>query len=232
MAKSLKDEFVTRGYVRIDAAVAPDLLTDLRRRMNVAMATHERQATVKLGDDVQAAPLIVTAPLRVAFDALLGSGGWTEPEALEDLRVKLPSSSRPNWWHIDVFERGPETRDQDASTWRASPRCGGVGLLVLLLLSDVGPTDGATAVRAGSHHAIAKRLAAAGDDGLSLGDLLNGGIDAETADSPVVLTTGRAGTAFLCHPMLVHAALSNTGASPSYWALPPIRLFDPKELHL
>jgi hypothetical protein len=223
MTTSLKDAFDTQGYVRIDGAVAPDRIGDLRRRMDEALAGREVRPTVKLGDDAEAAPLIVTAPLRAAFDALLGPGRWFEPAVLEDLRVKFPSAPGPHWWHIDVFERGPETNDEDALTWRAGPRCGGVGLLVLLLLSDVGPADGATAMRAGSHRAVARRLETAGDGGLSLGELLGLGIDAETADAPVELAAGPAGTAFLCHPMLVHAALSHTGASPSYWALPTIR---------
>ena len=224
MAPSLKDTFDAQGYVRIDGAIEPDRLTDLRRRMDEALAGCEAGPTVKLGDDAEAAPLIVTAPLRAAFDALLGPGRWREPEGLEDLRVKLPSSPGPYWWHIDVFERGLETQDEDALSWRASPRCGGVGLLALLLLSDVGPADGATAMRVGSHRAVARRLGAAGDGGLSLGELLDLGIDAETADAPVHLAAGPAGTAFLCHPMLVHAALSHTGEGPSYWALQAIRL--------
>lgn len=226
MATALKDEFETHGYVRVDAVLVPDRLAVLRRRMDQAIAGLAPRLTMRLDDDVEAADLIATAPLRDAFDALLGPGRWTRPEALEDLRVKRPNPSQPVWWHIDVFERGPHTVDDDALTWRASPRCGGVGLLVLLLLSDVGPTDGATALRAGSHRAVARRLDAAGDDGLSLGELLDLGIDEDTADAPVVLTTGPAGTAFLCHPMLVHSALPHTGAAPSYWALPPIRFAD------
>jgi hypothetical protein len=178
---------------------------------------------VKLGDDAEGALLIATPPLRAAFDALLGPGRWAEPEVLEDLRVKFPGRPQPCWWHIDVFERGPQTVDEDLFSWRASSRCGGVGLLVVLLLSDAGPADSVTALRAGSHRAVARRLEAAGADGLSLGDLLALGIDEETAGAPVVMTTGDAGTAFLCHPMLVHAAMAHTGDAPSYWALPAIR---------
>jgi hypothetical protein len=218
----LKDAFDAQGFVRIDGVVRPDRLADLRRRMGEALAGRESRAIVKLGDDAEAAPLITAAPLRAAFDTLLGAGAWLEPAVLEDLRVKLPSHRQPLWWHIDVFEQGPLTTDDDLLSWRASRRCGGVGLLVLLLLSDVGPDDAATALRVGSHRAVARRLDAA--DSVSLGELLDLGIDAETADAPVVLTTGAAGTAFLCHPMIVHAALSHTGASPSYWALPAIRV--------
>lgn len=217
-----KDEFDADGYVRIDGAVAPDLLTDARRRMDAALAHHEPRGAVKLGDDPFCAPLIATPRLRAAFDALLGPGGWIEPEALEDLRIKFPAPQRL-WWHVDVFERGPQTRDEDVLTWRVSPSSGGVGLLVLLLLSDVEPTDGATALRVGSHHAVARRVDAVGDQGLSLGELLELGIDADTAAAPVALAAGPAGAAFLCHPMLVHAALPHTGTSPSYWALPQVR---------
>jgi hypothetical protein len=224
MAAALKDEFDRCGYVRIDGAVDASLAAALRHRMAEASRKREAASTVKLGDDAEGAPLITAPPLRAAFDALLGPGRWLEPEVLEDLRVKFPGPPRPGWWHIDVFERGPRTVDGDLSSWRASARCGGVGLLVVLLLSDVGPADSATALRAGSHRAVARRLDAAGADGLSLGELLEGGIDAETASAPVVFTTGAAGAAFLCHPMLVHAAMPHTGDAPSYWALPAIRL--------
>jgi hypothetical protein len=224
MAAALKEEFDRCGYVRIDGAVDARLAAGLRDRMAEASRGRQAGPTVKLGDDAAGAPLIMSPPLRAAFDALLGSGRWVKPDVLEDLRVKFPGPPRPGWWHIDVFERGPLTVDEDLFSWRASPGCGGVGLLVLLLLSDVGPADCATALRAGSHRAVARRLKAAGAAGLSLGELLALGIDAGTADAPVSLTTGPAGTAFLCHPMLVHAAMPHTGDAPSYWALPVIRL--------
>jgi hypothetical protein len=220
---SIKDEFESSGCVRVDAGIALNLLAGLRRRMDEALTGVERSATVKLGDDAQAAPLIATAPLCAAFDGLLGPDRWIRPAALEDLRVKFPARAQPASWHVDVFEQGPQTRDDDVLTWRASTRCGGVGLLVLLLLSDVGPDDAATAIRLGSHRAVAKHLSAAGAAGLSLDELLGLGIDAETESAPIILTTGAAGTAFLCHPLLVHTAQANTGAAPSYWALPPIR---------
>jgi len=223
MNSSLKDRFDERGYVRIDDALAPEGIAGLRRRMDGALAAAGPHPVVKLGDDAEAASLLAGPPLRAAFDALLGPGGWIPPDVLEDVRIKRPAQDRPDWWHVDVFERGPQTQDEDLMSWRAGPGCGGVGLLVLLLLSEVGPADGATALRVGSHGAVAKRLDSAGDEGLSLGELLDLGIDAETAHLPVELTTGPAGTAFLCHPLLVHTALAHTGERPSYWALPPIR---------
>lgn len=224
MPSPLQTAFATDGYVRIERAVPLDLADSLRRRMAEAALTHAPRPTIKLGDDPQAAALLTSAPLQAAFDALLGPGAWIAPTALEDLRVKNPAPPQPPWWHIDVFERGPQTTDEDLLSWRASPRCGGVGLLVLLLLSDVTDTDAPTALRAGSHHAVARHLAATGDDGLALGDLLARGIAADTADAAVALTTGPAGAAYLCHPMLVHAALANTGDGPSYWALPAVRV--------
>jgi hypothetical protein len=231
MAMSLKDEFDAKGYVRIDGALSPVQLADLRHRMDEALAGREIRSTMKLGDDREAADLVTTAPLRAAFNALLGSGSWLEPLVLEDLRIKFPAPPEPLWWHIDVFEHGVQTSDEDVLSWRASPRCGGVGLLVLLLLSDVSRTDAATAMRVGSHRTVARYLDAAGEDGLSLGELLDSGIDVETADASIDLTIGSAGTAFLCHPMLVHAALPHTGASQSYWALPAIRLAENEPQH-
>jgi len=93
--------------------------------------------------------------------------------------------------------------------------------LMLFLFSDVGDDDGPTRLRVGSHLDIARRLAPAGEAGLSLRELVADGIPA-TARRPEALATGPAGTVFLCHPLLVHAGQAHRGARPRFLAQPPL----------
>jgi hypothetical protein len=39
---------------------------------------------------------------------------------------------------------------------------------------------------------------------------------------PEALATGRAGTVYLCHPFLVHAAQPHRGSTPRFLAQPPL----------
>ena len=43
-----------------------------------------------------------------------------------------------------------------------------------------------------------------------------------TAGRPEVLATGEAGTVYLCHPFLVHAAQAHLGRYPRFMAQPPL----------
>jgi hypothetical protein len=90
----------------------------------------------------------------------------------------------------------------------------------------VGPDDAPTRIRAGSHLDIARRLAPAGEAGLTLRDLAVNGFD-ETAHRLEVLATGEAGTVYLCHPFLVHAAQPHRGTRPRFMAQPPLLPAEP-----
>lgn len=91
---------------------------------------------------------------------------------------------------------------------------------MLFLFSDVGENDAPTRLRAGSHLDVAKILQPAGDEGLSFMELaqkLNA-----TNDRKEILATGKAGTVFLCHPFIVHAAQDHRGEAPKFMAQPPL----------
>src|SRR5690606_3549657 len=94
-------------------------------------------------------------------------------------------------------------------------------LLMLFLFSDVGADDAPTRLRVGSHIDMARRLAPVGEQGLSLRELAADGF-AESAERPVELATGEAGTVYLCHPFLVHAAQPHRGTRPRFMAQPPL----------
>jgi hypothetical protein len=86
------------------------------------------------------------------------------------------------------------------------------------LFSDVGENDAPARIRIGSHREIARLLEPATEAGLRVSE-----IDYEaTAGRPEVLATGEAGTVYLCHPFLVHAAQAHRGTQPRFMAQPPL----------
>ena len=46
---------------------------------------------------------------------------------------------------------------------------------------------------------------------------------------PLAFATGEAGTVFLCHPRLVHAAQPHSGARPRFLAQPPLLARQPSD---
>jgi hypothetical protein len=50
------------------------------------------------------------------------------------------------------------------------------------------------------------------------------------ADRREALATGEAGTVYLCHPFLVHAAQMHRGSQPRFIAQPPLGLAEPYQL--
>jgi hypothetical protein len=64
-------------------------------------------------------------------------------------------------------------------------------------------------------------LAPVGESGLSLREPAANAF-AETATRREVLATGEAGTVYLCHPFLVHAAQVHRGTRPRFLAQPPL----------
>ena len=51
-----------------------------------------------------------------------------------------------------------------------------------------------------------------------------------TGGLPEAVATGPAGTVYLCHPFLVHAAQAHCGATPRFLAQPPLHPRVPFEL--
>ena len=102
----------------------------------------------------------------------------------------------------------------------------GRALLMLFLFSDVGTDDAPTRIRVGSHVDMARFLEPAGEAGMARMQLQQMG-----ADLPEALATGEAGTVYLCHPFLVHAAQKHRGTRPRFMAQPPLDPAEPFRLH-
>ena len=148
---------------------------------------------------------------------------------LEDLRVEEPDDPGDAGWHVDLSFPGedcdPDERT-DFSAWRVNVTSRGRALLMLFLFSDVGPDDAPTRIRIGSHLDMARYLAPTGEAGRSRMELEQMGVRRQQT-----LATGEAGTVYLCHPFLVHAAQKHRGSRPRFMAQPPLHPAEPLKLH-
>jgi hypothetical protein len=152
-----------------------------------------------------------TPILHGAYDELVGKGRWQPRLSLGTFPVRFPSLDDPGdtGWHVDASFRGERSRPDDYLSWRVNVHSRGRALLMLFLSSDVTELDAPTRIAVGSHLEVAKGLEPYGEDGLSVMEL------AASLDPAIerreMLATGAAGTVYLCHPLLLHAAQRHLG---------------------
>jgi hypothetical protein len=220
--------FINNGFVRINEAFPRKLAEEARAILwrDTGCDPHDRSTwtrpVVRLGQYAQP-PFREAANgplLHAAFDQLVGHGRWLPHHTLGTFPIRFPSPADPgdDGWHIDV-SFGVD--NPDFMEWRANVSSKGRALLMLFLFSDIGPDDAPTRIRAGSHIDIARQLAPAGEAGLTLRELAADGFSG-SAHRPEVLVVGEAGTVYLCHPFLVHAAQRHRGTEPRFLAQPPL----------
>jgi len=225
-------QFINDGFVRIDEAF-PRHLAEAGRAIlwrdlpcDPADPATWTQPVVRLGmyGNTPFREAANSPVLHAAFDQLVGRGRWRPRIDLGTFPVRFPSTEDPGdtGWHIDVSFPGPNSsweERRDFSDWRANITSRGRALLMLFLFSDTGEMDAPTRIKVGSHRDIARLLAPAGEAGMS-NAMLGGRMEA--IDRPEVPATGLAGTVYLCHPFLVHAAQTHRGATPRFLAQPPL----------
>jgi hypothetical protein len=222
------DRFAKEGFVKVERAFPRGLADQARAILwkDTGCDPDDRatwtQPVIRLGMYTQT-PFVEAANtpgLHEAFDQLVGAGRWLPCMSMGTFPVRFPSAQDPGdtGWHVDA-SFGVD--DPDFLSWRVNSRSKGRALLMLFLFSDVTENDAPTRIRAGSHRDMARVLEPAGEAGLSLRELAANGF-AETAHCREVLATGDAGTVYLCHPLLVHAAQIHRGAHPRFMAQPPL----------
>lgn len=232
------DHFIDRGYVRLDDAFGVELARQGRDQLWAAMALSSDRpegwtrpvVRVNFMSGPAFAAAANTPRLHAAYDALAGSGRWVAPTGLGTFPIRFPGADDPGdaGWHVDMSFG---TDNPDFMEWRVNVKSSGRALLMLFLFSDVGPADAPTRLRVGSHAQIARQLLPHGETGLTLGELAADGF-ASTAHCEEALAMGPAGTVYLCHPFLVHAAQPHRGTSPRFMAQPalvPKGEFDPAQ---
>lgn len=221
------NHFIEHGYVRIDRAFSLEVAAECLRVLwrDIGADPDDPSSWTKpvvwLGGyhdqpfrDAANSPKMVSA-----LDQLIGPGRWAPLGGLGTFPVRFPTDqdTGDTGWHIDASFPSDDDPN-DFLTWRVNIHSKGRSLLALFLFTDVGESDAPTRIRAGSHIDIARLLAPAGDEGVAIKD-----IDySRTADRPEILATGKAGTVYLCHPFLVHAAQINKGSRPRIMAQPPV----------
>lgn len=222
------DQFITDGFVRIDNAFSPELAEQGRAILwRDTGCDPDDPATwtkpvIRLGGyaDKPFRDAANTAILHSAYDQLVGTGNWVPPQGLGTFPIRFPSEvpAGDDGWH---FEASFGHDAPDFLDWRTNVSSKGRALLMLFLFSDVGEDDAPTRIRVGSHLDVARYLSPAGDAGKSLRDNL-----AERPDwfdtGKEALATGPAGTVYLCHPFLVHAAQIHRGQTVKFMAQPPL----------
>lgn len=228
--------FIDDGFVKVEDAFSADLAEKCRAELwaDMGLLPNEpeswKRPVVRVG--FKSSPPFVEAAntqrLRNAYNQLVGEGRWISPNGVGSFPIRFPSPQSPgdDGWHVDVSFG---TENPDFMEWRANVKSSGRALLMLFLFSDVGPDDAPTRIRKGSHAIIARELLPYGDAGATLLQLSADGY-ASTEGCDVEMATGAAGTVYLCHPFLVHAAQPHHGTQPRFMAQPallPRGEFDP-----
>jgi hypothetical protein len=222
------DRFAREGFVKLERAFPRELAEQARAILWKDTGCHPHDRTtwtrpvIRLGMYPQS-PFVQAAntpALHEAFDQLVGAGRWLPCMNMGTFPVRFPSAqdAGDTGWHVDASF---DFEDPDFLSWRVNSRSRGRALLMLFLFSDVTENDAPTRIRVGSHREMARILAPAGEAGLSLRELAANRFD-ETAHCREALATGDAGSVYLCHPFLVHAAQVHRGTQPRFMAQPPL----------
>jgi phytanoyl-CoA dioxygenase PhyH len=222
------EDFIDNGFVKIEDAFSAELARQCRDELwaDIGLSPDRPedwiQPVIRVASKTSP-PFIEAAntpALQQAYDQLVGAQRWLAPKGLGTFPIRFPSPQSPgdDGWHIDV-SFGID--NPDFMEWRANVKSSGRALLMLFLFSDVGSNDAPTRIRKGSHTVVARELLPYGAAGATLRQLSADGY-ASTANCEVELATGAAGTVYLCHPFLVHAAQPHRGTQPRFMAQPPL----------
>lgn len=230
-----QERFIQTGFLRVDEAFPTEMAAEGRRilfqRAGVDADRPESWDAPVIRIPWAADPVFVAAAntprLRAAYDALVGAGRWQAPMGLGSWPIRFPvGQAADTGWHVDASFG---TEAPDFLDWRVNILSRGRALLMLFLFSDVGNDDAPTRIRVGSHARMARTLLPHGAQGLTLRQMAEtdwGG----SSGCEQALATGPAGTVYLCHPFLVHAAQDHRGQQPKVMAQPPllpVGAFDP-----
>jgi len=225
------EQFIRDGFVRIDAAFSMETAAAAREMLwrDTGCDPNDRSTWTKPVIRLWDYPLepfrqVANTPvLHQAFDALVGKDRWVQPERLGSFPIRFPHPDDPGdtGWHVDASFPPDPPVGNDYMQWRINVHSRGRALLMLFLFSDVDVDDAPTRIRIGSHLAVAQLLVSAGEQGMSTVDLAMKAVPA-TGGMKETIATGNAGTVYLCHPFLVHAAQHHRGRTPRFLGQPPL----------
>jgi hypothetical protein len=232
------EHFILHGFVRIDHAFSGETAASAREILwrDSGCDPHDRSTwtrpVIRLNDYPQEPfrEAANTPILHSAFDTLVGKDRWLPRNSLGTFPIRFPHPDDPGdtGWHVDAsFPPDPPT--DNYLEWRININSRGRALLMLFLFSDVSEEDAPTRIRIGSHLSVARLLAPAGEQGMSMIEISTEA-ESATRGQQEVLAIGNAGTVYLCHPFLLHAAQPHRGTIPRFMAQPPLSPRAPFEL--
>lgn len=231
-------DFVHNGFVRLNGAFSRETAEEARRILwrdtgcDPLDRTTWTRPVIRLGTyfDPPFCAAANTPQLTAAIDQLVGFNRWRPLKGLGTFPIRFPSDRDPEdtGWHVDGSFPPSDGPADSFFSWRVNVCSKGRALLMLFLFSDVGLYDAPTRIRLGSHLDAAQILATKGEAGMSFMELSQR--LEKTAGRPEVYATGDAGTVYLCHPFLVHAAQPHQGSEPRFMAQPSLELLQPFEL--
>ncbi len=227
------DQFIEDGFVHLEEVVPAEVVaagqeaiwSDIGMRREDPASWTAPVVRVLPTDARPFSAAFENPRLFTAFDQLVGVGRWQHRPHLGQFVVRFPHHADPDdtGWHVDESfpPQGRVDADFDYSHWRVNLLSRVRALLLLFLFSDVGPDDGPTRIRVGSHLDVPSLLRPAGLEGLPFSMATTRAAQA-SASRRVTLATGRAGDVYLCHPFLVHAGQSVEGGSPRLVSQTPL----------
>ena len=217
------EHFVASGYVKIENAFSREQADTCRsilwqslglspNRPDTWIEPVIRIEEISLEPFIRVAntPTLTTAFTQLAFD------NWEPPTSIGGFPIRFPcrQPAMDTGWHVDASFPGDVP--EDYFEWNINIQSRGRSLLMLFLFSDTTAKDAPTRLSVGSHIDVAQCLAPYGSSGLTFVRL------SEKIKSlpkrKEAIATGDAGTVYLCHPFLVHAAQDHKGLNPRFMA--------------
>jgi len=222
------DRFINDGFIKIEDAFPTEVADTCREILWKVTGCDPNdpktwtKPVIRIGEleDEAFKTSINTPVLKTAFDQLVGKDNWLSKTSVGSFPIRFPGNelATDTGWHIDASFPGEDPTDY--LKWRINVQSKGRALLMLFLYSDITEKDAPTIIKVGSHLYVTKILEPEGEKGLSFPEL------AERLESlpelEHTLATGKAGTVYLCHPFLVHAAQQHHGTNPKFMAQPAL----------
>ena len=222
------NSFIDNGFVRIENAFSTEIANACRAILWKATRCDPNnpdtwtQPVIRIGElgHEPFKKAANTSILHSAFDQLVGKGNWLPKLTLGSFPIRFPCKEQANdtGWHVDASFAGENANSY--FEWRINVQSKARALLILFLFSDVSEKDAPTILKIGSHFDVAKILEPEGEKGLSFMELaqrLN-----TISNREEIVATGKAGTVYLCHPFIVHAAQNHYGTTPKFMAQPAL----------
>lgn len=221
------EQFIKSGYVKLENAFSREIAKSCRSILwSIMQLDPDKpetwiQAVVRIGElgHKPFREAANTGILLNAYKQLVGNN-WLPRTSLGSFPIRFPSKEVANdtGWHVDASF--PGDHPDNYLEWKINIFSRGRALLMLFLFSDVTEQDAPTILKEGSHLDVAKILASKGEEGYSFMHLAHELI--HTPKRKCITATGTAGTVYLCHPFLVHAAQQHRGKIPRMMAQPPL----------